>query len=506
MAAAMLGRKSDPRWKAKCDDAIAKLQHEEDCVNIISAPYLTCADACRKVQKLHSFCFNPDTDFPSFGIPNNSTGNARLYCWLEVAKIAARKGGTAHFFWANGENLLGGAQTTHLDACLHSHLNIRWYDSAAVPRSEARGMRRFSKALLRPCFRSMVLNIGVIIAFFCCFAAFAFPYIETVSKPAINMAVWVHRNHTGEVFRLEHHGFSITSKWTVAELREALYSLTDVLPKDQRLQFSGTGLASGLLDRPSYVLGRVCPAGEIWLCFRKEISVPPVLEIRMLEDATKFPRTTIPCLLDQVPHGLFTFHQEQHKLFGSWTVMRGQLHHFQLAAGSNVVGVLSPKISWTGEMQVQKLPRNTTTFAFSYPVQMRIRVQGQMSDQAPIRQFFQSGGYVFFDHKEQIVHIASIRSVNATQRETSVIRFGASQRWKKESVIQLEQQRRFQPVTLHSLRQEGATQFCWVGKGEELGPSRKKLPSGGFVYTFNDGAYRYFPIQADWFSLSSWFS
>jgi WD40 repeat protein len=89
---------------------LAKLEGHSS-VNIISAPYMKAAVKNKEIAEANHWCFNPDVDFVEFGVTPDISDAGWLKCWLKIARIVAKKGGTAFFINHSKHGLLGTHQT-----------------------------------------------------------------------------------------------------------------------------------------------------------------------------------------------------------------------------------------------------------------------------------------------------------------------------------------------------------------------------------------------------------
>jgi len=94
------------------------------------------------------------------------------------------------------------------------------------------------------------------------------------------------------------------------------------------------------------------------------------------------------------------------------------------------------------------------------------------------------GGYVYFDRAGTIVQVNGVGGGQG-------LHFSQPQKWKKEFTSQLRAQGRFQDITIKSMLDQGAQQFCWIRPNETLYDSTltKKwecCQNGAFAYLFHD--------------------
>lgn len=93
----------------RVNDLIQKLSFEES-VSIISAPWQKCTASMKMVAISNPWCFNPEVDFPDFGVLSEENSAGWLFCWRRIAEIAAQKGGTAFFMEHRRRGFEGGQQ------------------------------------------------------------------------------------------------------------------------------------------------------------------------------------------------------------------------------------------------------------------------------------------------------------------------------------------------------------------------------------------------------------
>lgn len=161
-----------------------------------------------------------------------------------------------------------------------------------------------------------------------------------------------------------------------------------------------------------------------------------------------------------------------------------------LGAGEIMFCQLSPLHPITLDTETKaaaNIPQNAQFFAWCYPRVddgMRLPSTGEGA-------FLQYGGYVYFDDHRQAI---GTNGVAPAALGTLGLMFGRPQPLSKGVADKLTRQGRFQEITLKPLSDKGATHFAWM-RPEECA-DEVASPDGCFVYKFQTGETKYYPVVA----------
>lgn len=158
----------------------------------------------------------------------------------------------------------------------------------------------------------------------------------------------------------------------------------------------------------------------------------------------------------------------------------------------DVKGYLSPlhAVNLTDDAKERAgIPASAKHFMFSYPVEMNSETAvSDLSD--PDVAFLFNGGYVYLD--EEITNIVRINAILPSS--AGGLQFGPPLKWESQWSSRLLNADRFRPITIDSIRQSGATHFCWIRPNEVMWFGKAEgapiCPYGGFAYICRKGVER----------------
>eukprot|EP00298_Acanthocystis_sp_HF-20_P008210 c17547_g1_i1.p1 GENE.c17547_g1_i1~~c17547_g1_i1.p1 ORF type:complete len:392 (+),score=152.49 c17547_g1_i1:76-1176(+) len=151
--------------------------------------------------------------------------------------------------------------------------------------------------------------------------------------------------------------------------------------------------------------------------------------------------------------------------------------------------------------KLASIPESAEYFVWAYPLaQVGTLTDKRKRDLAtndPDLCFLIFGGYVYFNSDGDIVQ------VNAVGKGEG-LHFSEPQKWKKAYTKKLLAQGRFQDITIQSMRDQGARQFCWIRPGEALYDEEGKnrwvcCENGAFAYLFHEN-------ESDWNEKDCYFA
>eukprot|EP00298_Acanthocystis_sp_HF-20_P009485 c18328_g1_i1.p1 GENE.c18328_g1_i1~~c18328_g1_i1.p1 ORF type:complete len:233 (-),score=88.73 c18328_g1_i1:118-816(-) len=156
------------------------------------------------------------------------------------------------------------------------------------------------------------------------------------------------------------------------------------------------------------------------------------------------------------------------------------------------IGQLSPlyPVTLSDEDKIKaNIPSNAKKFLWAYTLagvsQLSDEGKEKLIKDDPDFALLLFGGYIYLDEK------GDIAGVNAICPGEGLF-FSGPQRWKHTNTRELYRAGRFQPITIHSMKAQGATHFCWIGPNEVIYDDKGQyslLPNnkyGAFVYLFGE--------------------
>mmetsp|Transcript_17512 Transcript_17512/g.32436 ORF Transcript_17512/g.32436 Transcript_17512/m.32436 type:complete len:251 (-) Transcript_17512:177-929(-) len=107
--------------KQKVDAALRELTQQYGILHIISSPHKKCVGINTCIQEEHmskgEWLFNPDKDFPTFGVIASENSAGWVYCWGAILKEVAKAKGTAYFLKHIRRGLEGSQQEGECGMC-----------------------------------------------------------------------------------------------------------------------------------------------------------------------------------------------------------------------------------------------------------------------------------------------------------------------------------------------------------------------------------------------------
>lgn len=103
-------RLMNPNQHNKLEAALTRTKNKHLKVNIISAPYNRVAFLCKDIAASNRFCFNPEVDFPMYGVTADQNARGWMYCWERVCVLVKETGGTCFLMQHYRLGLQGGQQ------------------------------------------------------------------------------------------------------------------------------------------------------------------------------------------------------------------------------------------------------------------------------------------------------------------------------------------------------------------------------------------------------------
>ena len=265
-----------------------------------------------------------------------------------------------------------------------------------------------------------------------------------------------------------------------------------VLDAARAAHIPGVGtFGSGFLSDPEEVLEKMDTSGVMRTSTEAITGESPY---GLLQAKPVFPKSLGPLCLSPVTGLTLVLSATSYTI--EMSGMGNLISHIERIS-RHVHGTLSPKASVPSEWP--SAPVGARKLCWAYPLE-GIR-QSQLSflalSTSPTLQFAAYGGFLLMDDNDKVLAIQAVASDGDTGGD-SAITFGPPRPWRGEFTSQLKDAKRFQPVTLPALRNEGATDFCWINPSETLtaGPeSWVPAVHGAFLYLMEDGKAIYFPVE-----------
>eukprot|EP01065_Artemidia_motanka_P017278 TRINITY_DN20784_c0_g1_i1.p1 TRINITY_DN20784_c0_g1~~TRINITY_DN20784_c0_g1_i1.p1 ORF type:complete len:1344 (+),score=278.87 TRINITY_DN20784_c0_g1_i1:67-4032(+) len=158
----------------------------------------------------------------------------------------------------------------------------------------------------------------------------------------------------------------------------------------------------------------------------------------------------------------------------------------------NGFGPLSPASPVTLPLQDRRaalIPEQAVQYMLAYPIEVLEAVPESVSQEIntddPLGAFAVYGGFLYLDAEAQVVGANALAAGD-------MLHFDGPFPWRQEYTQQLEADGRLVPITLHALREKGATHFAYLMPNEVLGGFKGLAPwkvskHGGFVYMMQGG-------------------
>lgn len=318
-------------------------------------------------------------------------------------------------------------------------------------------------------------------------------------KEVVVKLAWTGAHSTKRTAEIRsHNGASITVKWTIGDLKDAIWDAAFAHPNCQKIKYAGKelGMKDTIESTGGFGLGEIALELEI--------------------DHGAFPQTLGPFSVGSVPLKADFVIKNQDT---DWALKTENLLSYGIVAdGPTIKGRVSPSQPVTADdMNPLLIPAGAAQSVWAYPSPDWALSQeyeksangGSVSERDMLVNFLSVGGFIYGGEDG---NVAAVTTLGAGSEKGGLC-FGKPKKWCRDWSIALIDARRFQKVTIKALQDVDAHYFCWLPPGDKLldsegtpFPNQPQVPLGGFAYLMHKNPRTtkqdklaldcYFPVKA----------